>query len=96
MLSYKVSMMLDIRVIYDELMRMVIDYDSSAVTASSASSDGSTSGNQPYSSKSTLSSPMALATTTTPSARSASAWFWAPPGWDLNERWYSVTHGVRI
>ena len=50
-----------------------------------SSSEGSVSGNQPYSLKSTMSSPMAFEVTRTPSARRASAWFRAPEGWDLGE-----------
>jgi len=49
------------------------------------SSEGSVSGNQPYSLKSTMSSPIAFDVTCTPSARKASAWFCAPEGCDLGE-----------
>lgn len=51
--------------------------------SSPTASDGKTRGNQPYSSKSTMNSPMAPRVTCTPSSLSAAAWFCAPSGWDL-------------
>lgn len=51
--------------------------------SSPTASDGKTRGNQPYSPKSTMNSPMAPRVTCTPSSLSAAAWFWAPSGWDL-------------
>jgi hypothetical protein len=60
--------------------------DSSCETHSrslSASSEGSISGNHPYSAKSTLSSPNASVETVTPSDRNAAAWLRAPDGCDL-------------
>lgn len=44
-------------------------------------SEGNSLGNHPYRARSTRISPISLAVTWMPSARRASAWFWAPPGW---------------
>lgn len=51
-----------------------------------SSSEGSISGNHPYSLKSTISSPRAPVVTVTPSALSAVAWFCEPDGADLSDR----------